>query len=235
MAEKEDLKPEDFTIQKKQLLIDCVKSKKTQHGDRWVILNRLANKTDGIYIPKSRPYVSGLLKDALRNVYDYEVDLRRLKDGSIATFENDRKGECFDLFKEITEKEDLKPEDFTMEKKQLIVDCVKSKETQYGDCWVILDRLANKTDDMYIPKSEPLDKDDVGELLKDALRNVYDYEVEVRRLKDGKFATFDNDRKGECIKVFKEMAEKEDLKPEDFTMGKRQLIVDCVKTKSISA
>ena len=60
----------------------------------------------------------------------YEVEVRRLKDGKIATFENDRKDECFNIFKEMAEKEDLKPEDFTMEKRQLIVDCVKAKKTQ---------------------------------------------------------------------------------------------------------
>ena len=152
------------------------------------------------------------------------------KASKTATFENDRKDECFNLFKEITEKEDLNPEYFTMEKRQLIVDCVRAKKTGHGDRREILYCLTNNTDDMYIPKSEPLEEYDVYGL-KVALRNVYDYEVEIRRLKDGSIATFENDRKDECLNLFKEMAEKEDLKPEDFTIEKKQLIVDCVKSK----
>ena len=230
LAEKEGLELEDFTIEKRKIIVDCVEPKKTQHDDCWIILYRLADKTNKTSGSLNKHDPVERLQRALRKVYEFEVEVRRVKDGNIATFENDRKDECFNLFKEMAEKENLKPEDFTIEKKQLIVDCVRAKKTQYDDRKVIFSCLANKTDDMYIPKSEPLEEDYV-KYLKYVLRNVYEFEVEIRRVKYRNIATFENDRKDECLNLFKEMAEKEDLKPEDFTIEKKQLIVDCVKSK----
>ena len=153
------------------------------------------------------------------------------KTSKTATFENDRKDECFNIFKEMTENENLASDYFTKEVRQLILDCAGAKSDLHKDWLVIFGHLTKKAnDDTYTVKSERLQEHEVDKL-KRALRNVYDYKVDLRRLEGREGATFENEHKDECFNIFKEMTEKEDLKLEDFTMEKRQLIVDCVKSK----